>query len=156
LGSPKSGQQWDIWTAVYSPVNQSSGYPSELFDKTTGKINREVANYWITNWDLTRNMSARWSDIGSKLYKKLHFNVGTMDNYYLNLAVKNLEQFLNSTNSGATFNYGNGYDHCYSGGPDVPTAISRLTINQRFIPEMADWMIESAPDNETSLDWTRY
>jgi len=159
LGSPKSGQQWDIWQAVYSPVNESSGYPAELFDKNTGKINRTVAQYWIETWDLSRRIVSQWDFIGSKLVGKLYFNVGTMDNFYLNVAVKALEKALNSTinpESEAYFNYGVGYDHCYSGGPDVPTAISRLTINQRFIPEMAVRIIESAPDTGASLDWTRY
>ena len=37
---------------------------------------------------------------------KLHVYVGDMDNYYLNLAAYLLEDFLNPTNSGATFEYG--------------------------------------------------
>ena len=31
----RSGQQWDIWEAVYSPVGPD-GYPKRIWDKTTG------------------------------------------------------------------------------------------------------------------------
>ena len=38
----RSGQQWDIWEAVYSPVG-NDGYPKRIWDKLTGQIDPEVA-----------------------------------------------------------------------------------------------------------------
>ena len=38
----RSGQQWDIWEAVFSPVGPD-GYPKRIFDKRTGAIDRSVA-----------------------------------------------------------------------------------------------------------------
>src|ERR1700752_3132574 len=38
----RSGGQWDIWQAVYSPVG-NDGYPKPIWDKLTGKIDRSVA-----------------------------------------------------------------------------------------------------------------
>src|SRR5688572_8172308 len=47
----RSGGQFDIWEAVYSPVG-SNGYPKPIWDKLTGKIDRSVAEYWRENFDL--------------------------------------------------------------------------------------------------------
>ena len=38
----RSGQQWDIWEAVYSPQGPD-GYPVRLWDKRTGVIDKKVA-----------------------------------------------------------------------------------------------------------------
>ena len=52
LGSKgRSGQQWDIWEAVYSPIG-TDGYPKRIWDKVTGEIDKDVANYWKENYDL--------------------------------------------------------------------------------------------------------
>ncbi len=41
----RSGQQWDIWQAVYSPVG-NDGYPRPIWDKRSGDIDPEVAAHW--------------------------------------------------------------------------------------------------------------
>src|SRR2546428_4294260 len=41
----RSGDQWDIWESVYSPVGPD-GYPKRIWDKRTGTIDRSVADYW--------------------------------------------------------------------------------------------------------------
>ena len=41
----RSGRQFDIWEAVYSPVG-ADGYPARIFDKRTGEIDKKVAEYW--------------------------------------------------------------------------------------------------------------
>ena len=48
----RSGQQWDIWEAVFSPVG-SDGYPQPIWDKRTGVIDQQVAAYWREHYDLT-------------------------------------------------------------------------------------------------------
>ena len=46
-------QQFDAWEAVYGPVGED-GYPKPLWDKLTGKIDRNVANYMRDHgYDLT-------------------------------------------------------------------------------------------------------
>ncbi len=40
----RSGGQWDIWEAVYSPVG-ADGYPRRIWDRRTGVIDKEVAAY---------------------------------------------------------------------------------------------------------------
>jgi len=102
----RSAQQFEAWEAVYGPVGED-GYPQPLFDKRTGKIDRSVANYMRDHgYDLAAYMKANWAKLGPQWKGKLHLYVGDMDNYYLNLAVYLLEDYLKTTDSDATFEYG--------------------------------------------------
>ncbi|MFQ5790114.1 MAG: alpha/beta hydrolase-fold protein [Acidobacteriota bacterium] len=155
----RSTQQFDIWQAVFSPVGDD-GYPRPIYDKQTGVIDRDVAEYWKENYDLSYIIRRDWKTLGPKLTGKLHIKVGDMDNYYLDGAVRLLEDFLESTKLpgngpyyAGTVEYGDGHPHCYSGDPAQPTRISRLTINQRFLPEMVDWMLKTAPPGADVKSW---
>jgi hypothetical protein len=82
----RSGDQYDIWEAVYSPMGDD-GYPKRLWDKRTGEIDHEVAEYWRENYDLRHILERDWATLGPRLEGKIHIYVGDMDNYYLNNAV---------------------------------------------------------------------
>jgi hypothetical protein len=107
LGSHgRSTQQFEAWEAVYGPVGED-GYPQPLWDKKTGKIDKPVAGYMRDHgYDLNAYLKANWAKIGPQLKGKIHVYVGDMDNYYLNLAVYQLEEYLKTTDAGATFEYG--------------------------------------------------
>jgi hypothetical protein len=110
LGSRgRSCQQLEIWEAVYGPVGED-GYPRPLWDKTTGRIDREVAHYMRDNgYDLRQYIETNWPKIGPQLVGKLHIYCGDMDDYYLNLAVYMLEDFLKNTKDpyyAGSFDYG--------------------------------------------------
>src|SRR6185295_16261646 len=98
LGSKgRSGEQWDIWQAVYSPVG-ADGYPKPIWNRATGVIDKEVAAYWREHYDLGAILRRDWEKgLGSKLAGKIHLYVGDMDNYYLNDAVYLVEEFLKGT-----------------------------------------------------------
>ena len=105
----RSGQQYEEWEAAYGPVGPD-GYPRPLWDKLTGKIDHEVANYMRDHgFDLTYDLEKNWPKIGPNLVGKLHLFCGDMDNYYLNLAVYRLEKFLANTKDpyyAGSFDYG--------------------------------------------------
>ncbi|HLJ29633.1 MAG TPA: alpha/beta hydrolase-fold protein [Candidatus Angelobacter sp.] len=110
LGSHgRSAQQFEAWEAVYGPVG-ADGYPKPLWDKLTGRIDPQVANYMRDHgYDLRYYLEQNWPKIGSQLAGKLHLYCGDMDNFYLNLAVYRLEDFLKKTNNpayGGSFEYG--------------------------------------------------
>jgi len=98
LGSRgRSCEYLEAWEASFGPVNQE-GYPKPLFDKKTGKIDKEVAQYWKDQgYDLVHYLEKRWPEIGPDLVGKIHVYVGDMDNYYFNLPVYELERFLENT-----------------------------------------------------------
>jgi hypothetical protein len=93
----RSGGQWDIWEATYSPVG-ADGNPVRLWDKQTGAIDHAVAEKW-KKFDLLAVMQANWATLGPKIANKLNVYVGDMDSYYLNDAVENLNAFLSKTDN---------------------------------------------------------
>ncbi|MEL7250424.1 MAG: alpha/beta hydrolase-fold protein [Bacteroidota bacterium] len=140
----RSGQQWDIWEAVYSPVG-ADGYPQRIWDKVTGEINPEVADYWKENYDLAYIMKRDWATLGPKLKGKVHIYCGDMDNYYLNNAVYLAEEILEETTApyyDGEVDYGDRAEHCWNGDHKEPNAISRLRYHRMFIKK---WVEEDMP-----------
>ena len=82
---------------VINPVGPD-GYPVPLWDKTTGKMNREVARYAREHgYDLREYTQRNWSKIGRDLKGKLHISVGESDGNFLNLAIYLIQDFLENT-----------------------------------------------------------
>ena len=151
----RSGQQYDIWEATFSPMGDD-GYPVRLWDKETGVINKEVAEYWRENYDLRYILERDWSTLGSKLEGKLHIYVGDMDNYYLNNAVYLTEAFLESTTNpfyGGVVDYGDRAEHCWNGDHDNANGISRLRYNSMYVPHILERIEQSAPDGADLSSW---
>ena len=110
LGSRgRSCEYLEAWEASFGPVG-SDGYTKPLWDKKTGEIDHEVAQYWRDNgYDLVHYIKTNWSTIGPDLVGKIHLYVGDMDNYYFNLPVYFLEELLENTenpNYEGSFHYG--------------------------------------------------
>ncbi len=124
----RSGGQWEIYMACYGPVGED-GYPRPLWDKLTGEIDAEVAQYWKEHFDLRYYLESNWPKIGHLLEGKLHIYVGDMDSYYLNNAVRYLEEFLENTSNpyyAGTVEYGDGQPHCWGPrGPELVKLIGR-------------------------------
>ena len=78
----RSGEQFDIWQAVYSPVG-ADGYPAQILDPRTGAIDHKVAEYWREHYDLVHFMQEHWKSLGPLLVGKLHIISGTADSFYL-------------------------------------------------------------------------
>ncbi len=99
----RSGEQWDIWEAVYSPVG-ADGYPKRDLGQAhrrhrqvgRGVLEGELRPLAHPAARLGRRASARSSQ------GKLHIYVGDMDNYYLNNAVYLAEDFLKTTRTRPT------------------------------------------------------
>lgn len=113
----RSGGQWAIWEAIFSPVG-SDGYAAPIWDRVTGEIDHEVAEYWRENWDLTHHVVTNWSEVGEDLAGKIHIAVGDMDSYYLNNAVELMEAAvagLDDPSPAVSFEYGRRKPHCWTG-----------------------------------------
>jgi hypothetical protein len=151
----RSGQQWDIWEAVYSPVGPD-GYPMRIWDKTTGLIDPEVARYWRDHYDLRYILERDWPRIGKQLEGKINIYVGDMDSYYLNNAVYLMEEFLKSTKDpyyGGEVKYGDRAEHCWNGDPTRPNAISRLRYHQMYAPKIVERLLKTAPRDADVTSW---
>ena len=150
----RSGDQWDIWEAVYSPVG-ADGYPARIFDKETGKIDHQVAAYWKEHFDLSYILRRDWKTLGPKLRGKLKLYVGEADNYYLNDAVYLVEEFLKTADppAEAEVDYGARAEHCWNGDHTRPNATSRLRYNQMFIPRILGEIRKRHPVGVDTVSW---
>jgi hypothetical protein len=151
----RSGDQWDIWQAVFGPVG-ADGYPQPIWDKLTGEIDRRVAEYWRENYDLVHILERDWPTLGPKLKGKIHIYVGDMDNYYLNDAVYLAEAFLKSAKNpsyGGDVDYGDRAEHCWNGDHERPNAISRLRYHQMYLPRIVERILATAPKGADLTSW---
>jgi hypothetical protein len=152
----RSGGQWDIWEAVYSPVG-ADGYPKRIWDKKTGVIDKDVAAYWREHYDLVHILERDWSHgLGQKLAGKLSLYVGEEDNYFLNDAVYLAEDFLKAATDppyGGEVAYGNRAEHCWNGDPTRPNAISRLRYHQMYAPKIVARIEKTAPPGADLKSW---
>ena len=156
LGSKgRSGQQWDIWEATYSPLNEE-GYPKRIWDRLTGEIDKEVAAYWKENYDLAYILKRDWAKHGEDWKHKIHLYCGDMDNYYLNNAVYLAEEILSET-SGPYYNgevdYGDRAEHCWNGDHENGNHISRLRYHRMFIKKYVEKVANVAPKGADLKSW---
>jgi hypothetical protein len=151
----RSGDQFDIWQAVYSPVGKD-GYPQPIWDKLTGEIDPEVAKSWQQNYDLRFILERDWQELGPKLEGKIHIYCGDMDNYYLNNAVYLMEDFLESTTDpyyGGEVDYGDRAEHCWNGDHENGNHLSRLRYNTFYLPKIMQRIEDSAPEGADLTSW---
>ena len=128
----RSGEQFDIWSAVFGPLGED-GYFEPLFDKLTGEITPSVAEDWRARYDLLYYLQTNWETVGPDLVDKIRIYVGSMDNFYLNNAVRELEAWMKTSrepHDPGFFLYGEGQGHCWRG--PVSTA-ERLQEMARYI-----------------------
>jgi hypothetical protein len=151
----RSGQQYDIWEAVYSPVGPD-GYPKPIWNKRTGVIDHEVASYWRDHYDLRYILERDWPKIGQQLEGKINIYVGDMDNFYLNNAVYLMEETLKKLAKppyGGEVLYGDRAEHCWNGDPTRPNAISRLRYHQMYAPKIVERLLKTAPPGADVTSW---
>jgi hypothetical protein len=147
LGSHgRSGEQQEAWEAVYGPVD-TDGYPKPLWNKSTGAIDHTVAAYMRDHgYDLGAFLREHWSTLGLQLEGKLHFYVGDMDNFYLNMAVYQLDDFMKTSRNphyAGSFAYG----HPLKGHGYRPTPTGDM------LRVMAEEISKNAPAGAKTDSW---
>ena len=149
----RSGEQWDVWESVFSPVG-TDGYPRRIWDKLTGKVDPVTAAFWKENYDLSYILQRDWATLGPKLRGKLRIFVGDMDNYYLNNAVYEVEKFLRTKpEAEAVVDYGDRDEHCWNGDHTRANAYSRLRYPQMVLPWAVERMLRTAPAGADLRSW---
>ncbi|MBN8821121.1 hypothetical protein [Spirosoma sp.] len=151
----RSGDQFDIWEAVFSPVG-ADGYPKRIWNKMTGEIDQTVAAYWREHYDLLHILKRDWKTLGPKVTGKIHIYCGDMDNYYLNNAVYLMEDFLKSVKNPPAYSevaYGDRAEHCWNGDPTQPNYISRLRYNTMYIDKILKRIEASHPAGADLISW---
>jgi hypothetical protein len=150
----RSGGQYDIWQAVFSPVGPD-GYPKPIFDKVSGAIDPGVAAYWREHFDLSHIIARDWATLAPKLKGKIHLYVGNGDNYYLTDSVYYGQEVLESLQPPyeGSVAYGDRAEHCWNGDPKVSNAYSRLHYNFQYLPVILERIKASAPAGADLKSW---
>jgi Putative esterase len=146
---------WDAMQAVFGPVG-ADGYPKPIWDKRTGLIDHDVADYWKDHYDLSYILRRDWTTLGPKLVGKIHLTCGTHDQFYLANAVRYVEAFLKSTKDpyyDGSVEYGDRFIHCFMGDGSEPLSVSSKTLYQRLMPAMAARMLKTAPAGADVKSW---
>ena len=134
----RSGGQWDIWEATFSPVGKD-GYPMRIWDKETGVIDHAVAEKW-KKYDLLEVVKNGWPTLGPKMGHKLNLYVGDMDSYYLNDAVENFNAFWQKAGNPGEMGeivFQRRAPHCW--GPRSPELLEKMTKQiDKYAPAGAD------------------
>ena len=131
----RSGEQWDVWESVFSPVGPD-GYPARIWDKLTGKIDPKVAQYWKDHYDLLHIMQRDWATLGPKLRGKLRLYVGEA-----------------SPPADAIVDYGARAEHCWNGDHTRDNGYARLRYAQMSMPWFVERILKSAPPNGDVKSW---
>lgn len=95
------------WT--FSPVGED-GKPRRLINPETGAIDPEVAEAWKA-CDINLFVQERWDEIGPRLEGKLHIVGGSEDTFYLDGALRKLQETLKALGSDAQVELVEGADH---------------------------------------------
>jgi hypothetical protein len=150
----RSGGQYDIWQAVFSPIGPD-GYPKPIFDKVTGVIDSGVAAYWREHFDLVHIIARDWATLAPKLQGKIHLYVGNGDNYYLTDSVYFGQETLESLQPPyrGTVAYGDRAEHCWNGDPKAANAYSRLHYNFQYLPVILQRIKATAPAGADLKSW---
>jgi hypothetical protein len=143
----RSSYQYEAWEAVFGPTD-ADGYPKPLWNKLTGTIDKSVAAYWRDNgYDLRAFAEKNWATIGPKVVGKLHFNAGDMDDFYLNLAVYDFQQFLKTTTNPH-------YEGEFVYGRPMKGHSWHAQTWADLVRKMGAYIKEHAPAGERTSDWS--
>ncbi|MCC6144928.1 MAG: hypothetical protein IT368_14070 [Candidatus Hydrogenedentes bacterium] len=86
------GFQFWSFDAVFSPRGPD-GRPAFLFDRATGRIDRQVVRSW-RDYDIRRFLARHWDELAEVLTGRIHIIVGDCDTYGLDQAVHGLDETL--------------------------------------------------------------
>jgi hypothetical protein len=103
------GGQLQSFEAVFSPRGPQ-GQPLPLWDRTTGRIDPNVAKAW-ERYDIRLVVERNWKTLAPKFAGKLHVYMGDEDTFYLEGAVVLLKESLTKLGSDAKVELFPGKDH---------------------------------------------
>jgi S-formylglutathione hydrolase FrmB len=114
------------------------GRPVQLWDRTTGAIDTDVAKTW-ERYDIRLILETNWPKLGPKLAGKLHVFMGADDTFYLEGATILLKESLAKLRSDAVVEIFPGKDHS--------TVLDRA-LRSRINTEMAETFRRAHPEGK--------
>ncbi len=90
-----SGEQWDAWAAMFSPVAAGATEPRRLCDPLTGAIDPVTVEAW-SQFDIARRISKDWDHWGRLFVERVRVIVGERDSFYLDRAAIRLRDAIDN------------------------------------------------------------
>ncbi|MCH2160252.1 MAG: alpha/beta hydrolase-fold protein [Phycisphaerales bacterium] len=140
-----SGEQWDTWTAMFSSIDPRTRRPRRAFDSITGKINTAVVEEDWSRFDINRLVAEDWERYGPLFKDRIRLLCGSRDSYYLERAVMQLKDTVDSLKDGDSS--GPGYIEIVNGATHS-TIVPRA--NERWYRELK--RLFEAASRETESD----
>lgn len=128
------GGQLRSFEAVFSPLDDA-GQPRKLWDRTTGRIDPQVAQSWEA-YDIRLKIERDWNSLEEKLRGKLHIITGSEDTFYLEGAVEQLQGTLQQLGSDAYVEVVPGKDH---------GSVLTAELRQKIRREMSEQFLKNHP-----------
>lgn len=100
MEAPIRGEQLGSFNAVFSPRGED-GQPKSMWDPATGAVRPDVAQTWM-KYDISLILRTNWKTLGPKLKGKIHIYCGDLDTFYLDSAVRALQDQMKTLGSDAT------------------------------------------------------
>lgn len=88
-----SGEQWDAWAAMFSPVAEGARQARRLCDPLTGVIDPVTIEAW-SKFDIARLISKDWNRTGRLFVERVRVIVGERDSFYLERAAMRLSDAI--------------------------------------------------------------
>jgi hypothetical protein len=142
------GGQISSFDWVFSPRGDD-GRPMPMFDRSTGNIHHEIAEYWIKHFDIDHILITNAEQLVPVLKDKIHIVVGTADTFYLDGPVHLLQKATTPLGYNGHFTYLEGRSHfdLYKGGLE-----SRIAKQMYDVARPGNtWKPKQTPDPATEL-----
>lgn len=86
------GGQWGSWFAAFGPRG-ADGLPVHPWHPLIGEIDHAVTETWRA-YDIRSILEENWDALAPRLRNKLHIIGGAEDNFYLEISLRMLQEFL--------------------------------------------------------------
>ena len=91
-----SGEQWDAWAAMWSPMDDRTGAPRRIANPVSGEIDPVTVEAW-TAFDISR-LARSDQGVADTLARRAQILCGDRDSFYLDRAVRKLADVLMLSN----------------------------------------------------------
>jgi S-formylglutathione hydrolase FrmB len=127
-----TGGTFQSFDWVFSP-RAPDGSAMRMFDRLTGAVDPTVAAYWVSHYDIARQIEDMGSAARRQLSGKLHIVVGDQDTFFLNGAVEKLRAVLQQSQVPATIRIlpGKNHNDLY-GTREDPLALLRTSAKEMY------------------------
>ena len=152
----RSGQQWDIWEAVYSPVGPD-GYPEADLGQADRRHRPRASPPTGARTTTSRTSSAATGPRSARTSKARSTSTSARRTTTTSTTPSTSSRTSSTRPEdpfyGGEVAYGCRDEHCWNGDPTRPNALSRLRYHQMYAPKIVERLLKTAPPGGDVTSW---